>query len=190
MLTIMGGAWSGRKLRALERPELRPTSGRVKSSIFSILESLEWKRSGAPDFSGWHCLDLYAGVGGLGLEILSRGAADCLFVERERAHAKVLQENIATLGCESRAKLLLEPVEKGSWKKSAPFHLVFLDPPYASSYLPDLLSQLGEGDILAPGGIVLFEHDPKVKFAAISGLRVHSQRTLGPAGISVFLREK
>jgi 16S rRNA (guanine966-N2)-methyltransferase len=189
MLSILGGEWSGRKLKIIERDGLRPTSGRVKAAIFSILEALEWKRSGHPDFSGWRCLDLFAGVGGLGLEVLSRGAAHCTFVEKDRAHAKVLQENIRTLGCESQVKLLVEPVEKGSWESLGPYQLILLDPPYAESFLLDLLRKFSESPALPSGGVVLFEHDPRVKFPDIAGLRLHSQRTLGPAGITVFLKD-
>jgi 16S rRNA (guanine966-N2)-methyltransferase len=187
MLTIQGGAWSGRRLKALERKGLRPSSGRVKASLFSILESLEWKRSGEPSFSGWRCLDLFAGVGGLGLEILSRGAAHCFFVEKDRAHARVLQENISGLGCEAQTSLLVEPVEKGGWKGLGPFQLILLDPPYAESKLVTLLEGIASDGDIAPGGVILFEHDPKVSFPDIPGLKLHSRRKIGPAGLSVFL---
>jgi 16S rRNA (guanine966-N2)-methyltransferase len=188
MLSILGGQWKGRRLRALEREGLRPSSGRVKAAIFSILEALEWKRSGQPDFSGWVCADLYAGVGGLGLEMLSRGAARLVFVEKARPHAKVLQENITLLGCESQSVVLVEPVEKGSWEALGPFDLVLLDPPYAESYLVELLRKLAASPALKAEGIVLFEHDPKIRFPEIAGLSLHSQRTLGPAGLSVFVK--
>jgi 16S rRNA (guanine966-N2)-methyltransferase len=188
MLSILGGAWGGRKLKALERPGLRPSLGRVKAALFSILESLQWKRSGKPDFSGWKCLDLFAGVGGLGLEALSRGAEHCVFVERERAHARILRENIQSLGCAERTTVLVEPVEKGGWEAYGPYDLVILDPPYAESHLVDLLQRLAQGNSLAPGGVLLFEHDPKGEFPAIPGLALHSSRKLGPAGITVFLK--
>ena len=189
MLSVMGGAWSGRKLKALDREDLRPTLGRVKAAIFSILESIEWKRSGQPDFSSWRCLDLYAGIGSLGIEVLSRGAESCVFVEKNRSHAKVLQENLRTVGGESQAKVLVEPVEKGGWEKLGPYQLVLIDPPYAESKLPALLERLASPGILAPGAIIVFEHDPKVKQAEISGLTLHSQRVLGPAGITVLMQE-
>ena len=188
MLTISGGRWSGRKLKTLERPELRPTSSRVKASLFSILESLVWKRTGQPDFSHWHCLDLYAGVGGLGLEILSHGAAHCVFVEISRQHAKVLQQNISALECETQAKVLVADALKAGWEGLGPFDLVLMDPPYAESNLPELLARLGRGSVLKPEGIVLFEHDPKLKPIEVRGLSVHSHRVLGPAGISVYVR--
>lgn len=188
MLSILGGHWGGRKLKALERKGLRPTLGRVKAAIFSILESLQWKRSGSPDFSHWKCLDLYAGVGGLGLEVLSRGADHCIFVEKDREHVKVLRENIRSLGCESQTKVLQEEVGKFGWSNLGPFHLILIDPPYETSLLTELLEEIVSRKVLAPEGIILFEHDPKVQFPEVSGLKIHSHRQLGPAGITVFLR--
>jgi 16S rRNA (guanine966-N2)-methyltransferase len=189
MLTITGGIWSGRKLKALESPELRPTSSRVKASLFSILESLVWKQTSAqPNFTAWRCLDLFAGVGGLGLEMLSRGAESCTFVEIERRHAKLLADNIATLGCGASVQVILADARKLSWERNGPFDLVLMDPPYKESALPEILSALGAGEALKPGGIVLFEHDPKLKPAEISGLTLQSHRVLGPAGITVYVR--
>jgi len=189
MLSVMGGAWSGRKLKALEKEDLRPTLGRVKAAIFSILESIEWKRSGRPDFSAWRCLDLFAGIGSLGIEALSRGSAHCVFVEKNRAHAKILQENLKTVGAEALARVLIEGIEESGWEKLGPYHLVMIDPPYKNSLLPELLTRLARPGVLAPGAIVVFEHDPKVKQAAVPGLTLHSARVLGPAGITVLLRD-
>lgn len=185
----MGGAWSGRKLKALDKEDLRPTLGRVKAAIFSILESIEWKRSGQPDFSAWACLDLYAGVGSLGIEILSRGAGSCVFVEKNRTHAKILRENLTAVGAEALSTVMLGDVETTAFEKSGPYHLVLIDPPYKDSLLPDLLKRLAAPGVLNPGGIVVFEHDPKFKQPPVPGLTVHSQRTLGPAGITVLLRD-
>lgn len=190
MLTILGGEWNGRKLKVPDRETLRPTSGRVKAAIFSIIESIQWKRSGEPDFSQWNCCDLYAGVGGLGLEILSRGAAKCVFVEKDRKHFQALEANIATLGCKDRCRTLLSDVQKFEWERFAPFDLVLLDPPYKDSELTKLLEKLGSGTLLQKGAIVVFEHDPSVHFGEIPGLTLHSERKLGPAGISVFIRNE
>lgn len=189
MLTVMGGAWSGRKLKALDRPELRPTLGRVKLALFSILESIEWKRNGQPDFSGWRCLDIFAGVGSLGIEILSRGAEHCVFVEKNKSHAKLLQENLQSLGAMKMARVLVEPAEKFGWEKQGPFHLALIDPPYAESKLPEILERLAAPGVMHQGGIIVFEHGPKVKQDPVSGLSLHSERVLGPAGITVFLRD-
>jgi 16S rRNA (guanine(966)-N(2))-methyltransferase RsmD len=190
MLSILGGQWSGRRLKALDREGLRPSLGRVKAGIFSILDALEWKRAGEPPtYAGWRCLDLFAGVGGLGLEMLSRGAEHCVFVEKDRRTAQVLRENIHELDCAAHCEVIQEGVEKKGWQKFGPFHLILLDPPYAESDLSELLSVIAQNDILRPGGVVVFEHDPKVKLSAAGPLRLHSTRTLGPAGISVFVRD-
>jgi 16S rRNA (guanine966-N2)-methyltransferase len=189
MLTITGGRWRGRKLKALEHPDLRPTSSRVKASLFSILESLVWKRTGQPDFASWRCLDLFAGVGGLGLEMLSRGAEHCVFVEVDRRHAKILEQNVASLGGSSMSRVLLADAKKLTWEGSGPFDLVLMDPPYKESNLPEILFALGGGISLKPGGIVLFEHDPQHKPAEVKGLALQSHRILGPAGITVYVRE-
>jgi 16S rRNA (guanine966-N2)-methyltransferase len=189
MLSILGGRWSGRKLNAPDRAELRPTLGRVKAAIFSIIESIAWKRGGeVPDFSSWRCLDLFAGVGGLGLEILSRGAGHCVFVEKNRQHARALEGNIKTLGCEENTTVIMEAVEKGDWERHGPYDLVLLDPPYADSHLPELLARLGASAAVKAGAVILFEHDPKVKLGEIPGLQLHSERKLGPAGLTVYLR--
>lgn len=188
MLSIIGGQWRGHRLKCLDREGLRPTSARVKASIFSILESIVWKRTGLPDFSHWRCLDLFAGVGGLGLEMLSRRAEHCVFVEKDRAHAKLLQQNIVSLKCEDNATLIVGDVNKVHWEKNGPFDLVLLDPPYADSLLPVLLQRLSEGDALRPGAVILFEHAPGAVQGEIPGLTLHSTRTLGPAGISVYIR--
>lgn len=190
MLTISGGRWSGRKLKALDRPELRPTSSRVKASLFSILESLVWKRTGQPDFASWSCLDLFAGVGGLGLEMLSRGAERCVFVEVDRRHAKILEQNVASLDCGAATRIIVADARKLSWESEGPFDLVLMDPPYAESNLTEILTALGSGTALKPRGIVLFEHDPKHRAAEVRGLALQSRRTLGPAGISVYVREE
>ena len=161
----------------------------MKSAIFSILESIQWKRAGAPDFSGWQCLDLFAGVGGLGLEILSRGAATCVFVEKDRKHAAVLRENIESLEAQSRCVILNEPSEKGGWELKGPFDLILLDPPYAAKELDLVLEKISTTSVLRVGGILLLEHGPERNFAEkIGGLALQSSRKLGPAGISVFLR--
>jgi 16S rRNA (guanine966-N2)-methyltransferase len=151
----MSGKWKGRSLTAPSSPDLRPTLGRVKVSLFSALESLQWKRSGSPDISHWKCLDLFAGVGGLGIEALSRGASSCVFVEANRRHALALRANIESLG--APGFLLEEKVEQGGWKRRGPYDLVLLDPPYAKDKLSELLGELSQSGALGSGAIVAME---------------------------------
>ena len=173
----------------MDRKGLRPTASRVKSAIFSIVESLEWKRSGAPNFDGWNVLDLFAGTGSLGFEILSRGAGSCVFVEMDRSTGQLLKENAASLGCENCCDILIQSVDKADWEKFGPFHLVFLDPPYAIGGWDKIMQSLSQSPALMHGCIIVIEHDPKITLPGSKELTIHSQRVLGPAGISVFVRE-
>ncbi len=121
--------------------------------------------------------------------MLSRGAEHCVFVELNRAHARILQQNIGTLGCAAQTSVLVADVEKAYWETMGPFDLVLMDPPYADSELPSLLVRLATGPALRSGGIVLFEHDPSLRPLEVEGLKLQSHRTLGPAGISVYIRD-
>lgn len=183
----MGGIWGGRKLQAPKSERLRPSAGRVKLALFSILESYRLKQALPQSLEGQKVLDLFAGVGGLGLEALSRGADHCYFVEVDRIHAKFLQKNIASLEAQERCTVFLEAVEKKSWQRAAPFDVVFLDPPYAFEGLDALLAELAKPGLLSPKALVIFEHDPKRKLTVQAPLRLHSERKLGPAGVSVFI---
>ncbi len=122
-MRIIAGQYRRRQLRVLEGFTTRPMPDRVKESVFGMLGAR---------VEGARVLDLFAGSGALGLESLSRGAASCLFVERDRAAAGVLEENIAALGCADRATLALGDALGMSVVARAPepTDLIFLDPPY------------------------------------------------------------
>ena len=128
---IIGGAWRGRRLAIPAATEVRPTPDRVRETLFNWLD---------PVLPGARCLDLFAGTGVLGLEALSRGAAEAWFVEVDAVLVRALQGRIGELEAEARIvrgdalKLLATLPEK-------PFDVVFADPPYAMS-LADVLVQL------------------------------------------------
>lgn len=189
MMSILGGEWRGRKIQGAD--SLRPSTSRVKASIFSIIEAIEWKRAGeSPTYENWRILDLFAGVGGLGLEMLSRGSVHCSFVEKEKRHAQILRANISSLDCNEKTEVIVADVLKLDWTHLKDFSLVFIDPPYSKVNIVAVLESIVSHDALCTGGIVLVEHDSKEKIAEVSGLKLHSSRTLGPAGITVFLAER
>jgi 16S rRNA (guanine966-N2)-methyltransferase len=149
-LRIVAGNWRGRRLPVIDAEGLRPTSERVRETLFNWL--MHW-------LPGKRCADLFAGTGALGLEALSREAKSCVFVESNRRVADALQENIATLsatGASVRcgdAERILADLPAGS------IDLVFLDPPFASADMSDLCHRLNESGILAPGARVYIEQD-------------------------------
>ena len=155
-MRIIGGTVGGRRI-AVPARGTRPTSDRVRESLFSSLESL---------LGGWsdlRVLDLYAGSGALGLEALSRGATSAVFVERDRSTVRVIEGNIASLGL-TGAQVTAADAE--SWcarPADASFDLVLLDPPYSvpTETLRVALDTLGRRGWLAPEAVAVVERDAR-----------------------------
>jgi 16S rRNA (guanine966-N2)-methyltransferase len=165
---IVAGKWRGRFLPVDDAPGLRPSSERVRETLFNWL---------AADLEGAHCLDLFAGTGVLGLEALSRGAASATFVERSPKVAATLRRSIATLGA---GDTVLHMGDAFAWLgRAAPqrYDLVFLDPPYSLESLTDLCRLLHEKQWLAAGAGIYMEQD------------LHDRRPVLPDGFTV-VREK
>lgn len=142
-LRIIGGEWRGRRLRFPRRPGLRPTPDRVRETLFNWL---------APILAGARCVDLFAGTGCLGLEALSRGAAEAWLVERDPVLARVLAGHIETLG--ARAHVVRDDVRRFLARAAGPFDIAFVDPPYRDPVEP-VLAALGPR--LAPDAVVYVE---------------------------------
>ncbi len=147
-LRIIGGRWRGRPLTVAPVPGLRPTPDRVRETLFNWL---------APELPGARCLDLFAGTGALGLEALSRGAAEAVLVERDARLVRLLQEKVAELEAPAR----VVQAEVGAYLNGAAesFHIVFMDPPYASGRLAEYCRRLADGGWAAPGARVYVECD-------------------------------
>lgn len=150
MTRIVAGRASGRKLRVPQRGT-RPTSERVREALFNALDA-------AGDLDGARLLDLYAGSGAMGLEALSRGAREVLFVESDRTAVEVLRANVALLALGGTVRhgrvesVVAEPAAE-------PFDIVVADPPYAleNRHLAAVLAALVDGGWLADGGLVVVE---------------------------------
>ena len=138
-LRIIGGRWRSRRLEFPDLPELRPTQNRVRETLFNWL---------APRLPGARCLDLFAGSGALGIEALSRGAAEIVFVERRPTAIRALRENLAQLKAEGAR---VEPGEALTWLRQpgTPFEIVLLDPPFGQGLLESVCAALEAGGWLA-----------------------------------------
>jgi len=137
---IVAGEWRGRKLVAPEGETTRPTSDRTRETLFSMLAS----RLGS--FEGLRVADLFAGSGALGLEALSRGAANCMFVEQDPTAVRALRGNIANLRAQDRCDVRAMSVLSLGAARAEPLDLVLLDPPYksgAGAVAIDKLTRLG-----------------------------------------------
>ena len=148
-LRIVAGNWRSRLLDIAAAPGLRPTSERVRETLFNWL---------APRIDGARCLDLYAGTGALGLEALSRGAATTVFVEKSALAAGVLKSNVEKLGAEGATICEADAIESLRKIPVKSFDIVFLDPPFAADILEDLCRLIDERQVLADGARVYLEH--------------------------------
>ena len=148
-MRVIAGAWRGRPLIAPPGQSTRPTADRVRESLFSMLVS----RIG--NFEEVTVADLYAGSGALGIEALSRGAAKCCFVERDRCAATALRANLAAVGATDRGQVINSTVE--SFMPSQPLQLILADPPYALGSGSAVVRLAAAGLWLAAGGWLAVE---------------------------------
>ncbi|APZ53056.1 16S rRNA (guanine(966)-N(2))-methyltransferase RsmD [Salipiger abyssi] len=182
-MRIIAGDWRGRALTAVgkgdPRAHLRPTTDRVRESLFNMLAG---GRFGEP-FGGAHVLDLFAGTGALGLEALSRGAADCVFVDDGRRAQTLLRDNIRLLGCNDRARVIARDATRLPPAETA-CDLVFLDPPYGKSLGAAALGTARAGGWIAPEALVVWEENaPQL---APEGFSLLDSRRYGDTHVTVL----
>jgi len=157
-MRIIAGKFRGRKLKSPPSLQTRPTSDRLRETLFNIL---------APRIAGARVLDLCAGTGAVGIEALSRGAIHVTFVDQSRKMCALIEENLAPLAIdEDEIEIEIGEVSDSlrTFVKKAkePFDIVFFDPPYAGDY-EIVLDYVGEhaAELLATGGVAIVEHDKK-----------------------------
>jgi 16S rRNA (guanine966-N2)-methyltransferase len=158
MTRIIGGTAGGRRIEAPRGTSTRPSSDRVREALFSAIES--WCGS----LQGLRFLDLYAGSGAVGLEAWSRGAGIVTLVEQNRRTAALIAANAKVLGF-ARADVVAAPVAATLLRPpSAPYDVVFLDPPYPTSAeeVDDNLARLTE-EWIVPGGMVVVERSSRTR---------------------------
>lgn len=140
-MRVVSGEFGGRRLVTPEGHATRPTTDKVRQAVFNSLDS-----AGLVD--GAAVADLYAGSGALGIEALSRGAATCVFVERERSALAALRENLTTLGLEGRGKVVTgDALAQAAALRG--IDLVLVDPPYRFDQWPELLAAIGAPTVVA-----------------------------------------
>ena len=180
-MRIIAGEARGRRLAALGKgdagAQLRPTSDRVRESLFSVL-------SGLGVVEDAEVLDLFAGTGALGLEALSRGAASACFVENGRTALGLLDQNIGLTGMADRTKVLRRDVRRLGPAPGARATLVFMDPPYGRGLGEAALNAVIEGGWLAPGALVVWEESAAI--VPPPGCTLRDQRRYGDTQISLL----
>jgi 16S rRNA (guanine966-N2)-methyltransferase len=156
-MRVIAGTYRSRILKSLKGFALRPTSDRLRETLFNVL---------GPNVSGARFLDLFAGTGAIGIEALSRWAAEVVFIENHASAAKLIRRNLDSLDIRSGFTIFpmdalrgLETLATRVKGASAGFDFDILDPPYAAAEdYARVLKFLGAANLLAPGGIVVAEH--------------------------------
>jgi 16S rRNA (guanine(966)-N(2))-methyltransferase RsmD len=182
-MRVIAGAAKGRRLRVPAGLHVRPSGARLRESAFGILE-----HRGA--IAGARVLDLFAGIGALGIEALSRGADSLVAVEQDRAVAKMLQTNLAHVGFAGRTRLVVDSVERALERLAAgeSFDLVLIDPPYRAGLAEPVLDLLAARDLVAAGGFVLVERARGESLAWPSALELELERPCGDSTITLLRR--
>jgi 16S rRNA (guanine966-N2)-methyltransferase len=177
-LRIIGGQWRGRKLVIADVPGLRPTGDRIRETLFNWLMH---------DIAGSRCLDVFAGSGALGLECLSRGAAEITMLEKHslaarqlRAHCELLQTTSAQV-IQQDALLWLEQSE--NTKK---FDLVFIDPPFAAKLWQATIDTLTNQQLLADNALVYIETPTNTAFLTPPDWQLHREKKSGNSHYRLF----
>lgn len=152
-MRVIAGEHKGRRLKAVPGTGTRPTTDKVKESMFNII---------GPYFDGGTALDLFAGTGGLGIESISRGIEQAVFIDQDHKALSVIRENINTLGLKARAEIFKQDARRALdmlAERGKTFDLVFLDPPYRLTGLyEELITKLQTLDLLNDRAILVAEH--------------------------------
>ncbi|MFC7685527.1 16S rRNA (guanine(966)-N(2))-methyltransferase RsmD [Ureibacillus sp. GCM10028918] len=183
-MRVVAGERKGMPLKAITGTTTRPTTDKVKESIFNII---------GPFFDGGIALDLFAGSGGLGIETLSRGASKAIFVEKDGRAFQTLQENIKKCRYEEVSESFKTDATravKGLLKRDIQLDYLFLDPPYHKTEYYNLLNLLVDHGKLSEDAIILCEHSNEVSLPSNYGPYVLTrQETYGSTIISVYRNE-
>jgi 16S rRNA (guanine966-N2)-methyltransferase len=179
-LRIIGGAWRSRYIDFPAIDSLRPTPDRVRETLFNWL---------APCIQGAHCLDLFAGSGALGLEALSRGAAEVVFVDQHPVVIRQLHENFTRLGIVNACTVQADTV---SWLTgpSRPFDVVFLDPPFGQDLIMPLCFALEErGWLASPAWVYLESEQSLTDLKLPTNWHISREKTAGRVTYRLAIRK-
>ena len=179
-LRIIGGQWRGRKLDFIAEEGLRPTPDRIRETLFNWL---------APDIHGARCADLFAGSGALGLEALSRGAAHCDFVDISSVALRQLGAHLEALGASAAGHCHIGTCASFLAKTSAPYDIVFLDPPFSQDLVGPTASQLAQRRLLRPNALVYVETAAASPSPAVPGDWIlHREKAAGGVAYRLYRR--
>lgn len=178
-MRVISGTSKGRRLKGPRSDKIRPALDKVKQAIFNILCDLEELR----------VADLYAGTGSIGIEALSRGAGEAVFVDSAPEALQIVKKNLDL--CRLHGLVLKLELPQGIGllgRKFKPFDLIFVDPPYDHNLINPTLRAIEREKILTPEGRIVVEHSPREPIGNLTGLSIIDQRKYGQTLISFLVK--
>ena len=176
-MRIISGRKRGHKLLEFEGEDVRPTTDRVKESVFNLIQGF------VPDAV---CLDMFAGSGALSFEAISRGAQKAVCIDSDKRSIDIIKKNALSLGfledCDIVNMSCFDYVERTTEK----FDIVFLDPPYNKNFIEPVLDALIKNDVLNKDGIIVLESDGTDFHDEFEGLDIYRQRKYGRTYITIY----
>ncbi len=180
-LRVIAGEAKGQRLQSSPGRRVRPTSGRVRAAIFSMLRSRASSTA--------RVLDLYAGSGALGIEALSRGAEQADFVEQDRRQCEVIRQNLAAAGLAQQGRVFCGRVHRILPRLEGTYDVVFLDPPYGDPALPGTLEELGGSSLVGERSVVVVERSARQVLDEVYGqMRLVRELRHGDTAVSAYTR--
>ena len=182
-MRIVAGKFKGREIKGPASESTRPTSDRVRESLFNVLAH------GIDGFSleDARVMDLFAGTGALGLEAISRGAKYCCFVEEDAGARGVIRTNADSCSVIGQTRIWRrDATDLGPCSPQSPYDLVFVDPPYGKGLGEKALASLINGGWLAQDSVVVLEEASKSQVGEVTGLALIDSRTYGDTTVMIF----
>ena len=183
MVRILGGESRGRKLLGPKGLRFRPTTGRVKESIFSYL---------IHEVEGSRFLDLFSGTGSLGLEALSRGAKEIYFIEKSRYSLDLLSRNIELCGYSQKARVFkgdVFGVVQKLGRMEEKFEIILADPPFKQNFRSNILSVISQSGVLTVEGLLVIEHEAHDEDNGQHDLIQIKQKKFGASVVSIYQKK-
>jgi 16S rRNA (guanine966-N2)-methyltransferase len=184
-LRVIAGEYRGRRLDRIEGMDIRPTSDKVKGSLFNILGDSVIDSA---------FLDLFGGTGGIGIEALSRGAEHVVFIDTDIKSIKVLKGNLEHLNIIDNVEVLNTDYSTGISKlynNNKKFDIIFIDPPYSVGLAQNALVEIDKHPILAQSGLIIVEHDSKDEMPSSQGkLYMYRSKQYGNTTLSFYALNK
>jgi len=184
-MRVIAGEYKGRPLEAVPGKGTRPTTDKVKESIFNMI---------GPYFHGGWALDLYAGTGGLSIEALSRGMEKAVMIDLDPKAIAVIKQNIQKLNLQSRTEVYRNDARRAIRalaKREVSFDVIFLDPPYAQQNIAEEIQLMMQANLLSQTGWIVAEHDAEVILPDhIAGCVLDRTVTYGDTGVTIYRTEE